>query len=456
MTSTDDAFGAAAAQYIDRIADELDLRGIRSVLGSVVDMSGVARGKSVPLGRLRQFASAGMGAALSWSVFCADDALAFTHRFTVVGDLRLRLDIDGLRDIGTGTAWAPADVVNQDGTASEYCTRTLLRRAVADLDRAGLDSRVGCELEFTLAPDTAGRPGRWTAYGVSAALAAGEFFHDVLEAADVAGLSIEQFHAEYGPGQYELSLSPADPLTAADAVVLARILVSRAARRHGLPVSFSPMPQEGAAGNGAHQHLSLAKSGRPLFSGGSGPHGLQAEGAGAIAGLLSALPGLMGVLAGSPVSHLRLKPNQWSGVFRCWGLENREAAVRLCAATRGNPHGANIELKCVDASANPYLSTAVILHAALDGIEERRTLPAEATGNPADLTEAERGTRGMDLLPTGQQEVLEHLKTSPSARRMLGDGIFEALAAVRAHEQSAFDGVPVAAAVERLRYAWSL
>ena len=65
-----------------------------------------------------------------------------------------------------------------------------------------------------------------------------------------------------------MSLAPDDPVATADAVILGRIVIGRAAARHGLRISFSPVPFEGGAGNGAHLHLSLADGQGPLFSGG--------------------------------------------------------------------------------------------------------------------------------------------------------------------------------------------
>ena len=39
--------------------------------------------------------------------------------------------------------------------------------------------------------------------------------------------------------------------------MLGRLLIGRAAAKHGFGVSFSPVPFAGGAGNGAHLHLSL-------------------------------------------------------------------------------------------------------------------------------------------------------------------------------------------------------
>ena len=74
------------------VAAALAERGVRIVLGTVVDMSGVTRAKAVPVDRLEAFVHVGMGASPSWNVFCVDFGVAFTPELGVIGDLRLRLD----------------------------------------------------------------------------------------------------------------------------------------------------------------------------------------------------------------------------------------------------------------------------------------------------------------------------------------------------------------------------
>ena len=126
--------------------------------GSIVDMGGVARAKYVPAARLDAFHEIGMGASPSWSVFTVDGSIAFTGDLGVVGDLRIRIDPADLRDVADGVAWAPGDLHHQDGVPSAMCARTVLRRAVAEAERAGLSARVGAELECTLlGPDEPGQ-----------------------------------------------------------------------------------------------------------------------------------------------------------------------------------------------------------------------------------------------------------------------------------------------------------
>jgi len=437
MPLLDDArLGAAQAMLAEA--------GAKLLCGTVVDPAGVSRAKHVPAGRAQAFHVSGMGASPSWNVFCIDNAIAFLPGFGVVGDLRLRADLTALRLLDGGLAWAPAEMTDQDGAAVAVCSRTLVRRAQAALADHGISALVGAELEFVLV-ELADRP--WNPYGLDAVLQVEPFVLDLLDACAVAGLPLEQLHAEYGNGQIELSAPPTDPLTAADHVVLARLLVRRVARRHGLAASFSPLPFAGGAGNGAHLHLSLHRDGVPLLSGGPGPHGLTPDGAAAIAGIVAGLPELVAVFAGSVLSGHRLQPGLWSGAFACWGLENREAAVRLCAATPGNPHGASIELKCTDPSANPYLAVATLLGLATDGISRDAAPAPEVRANPADQPGAVR-------LPSDQATALAALDASALAARLLGTEIRTVLSAVRHHELQTWGPREIAEQAERFRFTW--
>ena len=122
--------------------------------------------------------------------------------------------------------------------------------------------------------------------------------------------------------------------------------------------------------------------------------------------------------------------------------------MRLCAATRGAVHGASVEVKCVDPSANPYLAASVVLGLALGGIRRGDDLPAEVTVNPA-------GVRGVERLPAGQAEALAALAGSALARALLGEEILEALSAVRRHELETYGKQDLSTLAERFRFTWS-
>ena len=146
------------------------------------------------------------------------------------------------------------------------------------------------------------------------------------------------------------------------------------------------------------------------------------EGESAIAGVLAGLPEAQGILCGSILSGLRMQPGHWSGAYVCWGTENREAAVRYLIGGPSNPRGANVEVKVIDPSANPYFATAAILGLALDGIERSLSLPPETTVDPAALTDEQRENAGIKLLastPDGSPRCARpiHLAAWHSRRR---------------------------------------
>jgi len=438
---------------------ELEAAGVVAVLGTVINPAGLTHAKAVPIARARAFANPGLGASPVFHAFAIDQTgIVFSDDIGVVGDQRIRIDLSALHGIGDGLAWAPGEFVGQDGEAIPACARGTLTRVAARLAGAGLDAAVGHEIEFVLvAPDGGPLPSRpWTQYGLTGLLEREGFVTELLAAADDAGVGIEQFHPEYGRNQFELSLRPQPPVAAADHLVLMRILISRVARRHGLGVSLSPVPFFGLVGSGAHQHFSLSRSGVPLFSGGSGPHGMTADGQAALAGVLAGLPEAQAFLSGSIVSGLRMQPGHWAGAYACWGVENREAAVRFLVGGPANPHGANVEVKIIDPSANPYYASAVILALALDGIERAAALPPETTIDPALQTAAQRGVAGTRLLPDRQADVLAALNDSKSMRRLLGDQPVDVTLGVRRYEQQTYGSLTPEALTDRFRMAWSL
>ncbi|WP_338079947.1 glutamine synthetase family protein [Antrihabitans stalactiti] len=447
---------AIDASAIENVRDELAAAGVRSVIGSVVNAAGLTLAKTVPLERLDVFHRAGLGVSPVWHAFCIDGHIAFTDTITAVGDERVRIDIDGVRNLGDGLAWGPADYFLQDGQRSANCARGLLLSIERRLADAGLAAQVGHELEFVLtAPDGSElhEPG-WVPYGIAGLLDSEAFIGDLFDAARVADLPIEQLHREYGPNQFEFSLAPATPVAAADSVVLAKAIVGRVARRHNVRPSFSPMPFIGGAGNGAHQHFSLTRDGVPLFGGGSGPYGLTAEGGAVIGGIVANLPAVQGLLTGSVLSGARLAPGSWSGVHLCWGRENREAAVRLVEGGPSNPYGANLEVKITDPSANTYVASATVLALALDGITRNIPLPNEFADDPSKCSTEELATRGVPLLPNDIATVIESLAASRYTRDLLGAAIVDATVATRRHEQTLLDSL--ADLAERFRLAWTI
>jgi len=221
-------------------------------------------------------------------------------------------------------------------------------------------------------------------------------------------------------------------------------------------ISLSPTPFADSVGSGAHQHFSLKMPEGPLFSDGPGAEGMTAAGESAVAGVVRGLPEAQGILCGSIVSGLRMRPGNWAGAFACWGTENREAAVRFVKGGPGSVYGGNVEVKVVDPSANPYLASAAILGLALDGIKGQAPLPPQATVDPAKLSQADRDRGGICGLTDDQATAIAALDGSKRLRSILGDGAVDVVVAVRRLEQERYGGLGPEQLADKFRMAWSL
>ncbi|MDN5855006.1 MAG: glutamine synthetase, partial [Actinomycetia bacterium] len=264
------------------------------------------------------------------------------------------------------------------------------------------------------------------------------YARDLLEALDAQNVVVEQFHPEYAPGQFELSVAPEGLVGAADTSVLVRETIRSVGRRHGLRTSFSPKVDLAGVGNGGHVHLSLQSAGDTQMSGGDGAAGMKHVGEALTAGILRRLPSLMALGAPSLASYLRMVPSHWAGVYQCWGIENREAAVRVVTGSPGQSNAANVEVKCFDLLANPYLVLAGIVAAGSDGIDGSAPLPDEVVIDPAALSDEHREAQGVEALPTSLAQSVAEFEHDDVLRSALGDGLHASIIAVRRMEMDSY------------------
>ncbi|MER7715414.1 glutamine synthetase family protein [Streptomyces flaveolus] len=433
------------------LSGELAGRGVHGVVLAYVDTAGIGRVKTVPTAKLAPAAAWGVGMSPVFDTFLANDAIVTTDVLgSPDGDLRLYPDLDWLTVLAAqpGWAWAPVDRITQEGDPHPACGRTVLRRMVTEAaEQYGVTFRAAVEIEWALgrgdAPDDTFVPAvSGPAYGAARQIGLSDCAAELLAALAAQDVDVEQFHPEYAPGQFEVSVGALDPVAAADRSVLVRQTIRAVAQRHGMRVSFSPAVSARGVGNGGHLHLSAWRDGTNLHAGGAGRYGMTAEAESLVAGVLAHLPGLTAVTAPSPASHLRLRPSQWAGVFTAWGRETREAALRVVTGTAGvRDQAANLEVKPVDLAANPYLALACVIAAGLHGMASSASLPEEITGDPARLDPAEAAARGVRRLPASLAESVEAFRADDVLRSALGPVLADAVTAVRRGEIAAVDGL---------------
>jgi glutamine synthetase len=269
------------------------------------------------------------------------------------------------------------------------------------------------------------------------ATASQDYVDELAAALDAQGIPLEQYYAELGHGQQEISTPHAPALQAADEQLLVRETIRGVAARHRLVASLAPKPWPDNAGNGGHVHFSLWDGERNAFYGTAG--GLSQEARAFVAGVLAHLPGLCGLTAPSFNSYHRIVPQYWAGAFVAWGLDNREAPVRIASTFRGSEEAStNAELKACDATCNPYLAVGGLIAAGLDGLERGLEPPAPVDVDPATIDEAERERRGIVRLPATQAEALDALERDELLVGALGPVLAESYLAVRRSEWAAY------------------
>jgi glutamine synthetase len=443
------------------VARRLAAAGVTMVALCWVDNAGIARAKTIPLGRLERAAGWGIGMSPVFDVFLVtDDITTSRHVGGPGGDLRLVPDLERVTVLAgqPGWAWVPVDRYTQEGRVYASCQRSFARRMTALALKRGLELRMAFEVEWALGTEEDGlfRPAcAGPAYGMTRVIELSDYGREVVGALERQGLTVEQFHPEYAAGQLEISVAAADPVGAADDSVLVRQTIRAVSARHGFQASFAPSVVAGTVGNGGHLHLSIWRDGQNLLAGGPGRHGLTSDGEAFGGGILAELPALAAVGAPSVASYLRLVPSHWAGVFQCWGRENREAALRLVTGSAGEQDArANIEVKCFDLAANPYLVAGSLIAAGLAGLRDGARLPAETDGDPAGLTASELAGRGARRLPQTLPEAAGCLDRSRVLRSAMGDPLFEAFLAVRRGETELFADASPDEIVARTRWRW--
>jgi glutamine synthetase len=426
-----------------------------------IDNSGIARVKTIPLHRLERAAGWGIGMSPVFDVFLVNDEITTSeHIGGPGGDLRLVPDTGRLAVLAgqPGWAWAPVDRYTQEGRVYAACQRSFARRMVGEADRRGLELRASFEVEWAVGTEDDGRfvPAcTGPAYGMTRVIELSDYAREVVEALEQEGITVEQFHPEYAAGQLEISVAAADPVSAADDSVLVRQTIRAVSAAFGFQASFAPSVVAGSVGNGGHVHLSVWRDGRNVLAGGPGRHGLTSDGEAFAAGVLAALPALTAVGAPSVASYLRLVPSHWAGVYQCWGRENREAALRLVTGSAGEQDvRANLEVKCFDLAANPYLVAGSVIAAGLAGLDAGATLPDETIGDPAALLADELTRRGIGRLPQSLAEATRCLEDCAILRQAMGDPLFQAFVAVRRAETRLFADVDPADIVAQTRWRW--
>lgn len=258
-----------------------------------------------------------------------------------------------------------------DGTPFECDTRSLLKRAMDDAQKAGFEFLFGAEQEFYLFPlDEYGKPTKTlydeAGYMDIAPEDRGENIRrEICLTLEQMGIHPESSHHEEGPGQNEIDFRYSDAITAADNVMTFQTAVKTVAHRNGLYADFSAKPLDHQPGNGFHINISVK------------PDGDSRNLRYLIAGILEKAEEMTAFFNPNENSYKRFGQNKAPG-YISWSNENRSQLVRIPAAI-GKYHRA--ELRSPDPAANPYLAFSLMIYAGLYGLQNKLDMPDAANIN---------------------------------------------------------------------------
>ena len=363
-----------------------------------VDLLGRPRAVRVPTGRIGEPIAVPRAAVLA----------GYGGRPDVTGHLIAVADLDSMRipPWPDAPAIVMADLREPDGSDSPLCSRTTLRRILADAASDGHVIAAASELEFFLLDPATGGPiyAEIENYSITKGSEAESVMRRVRNELRSMDVPVEASNPEYSGGQMEVNLTYGPALGAADAATLLRSLVRTIARQEGFDATFMAKPWTDQAGNGMHVHQSLWKEGRNTFSDAghvSGP------GRSYLAGLLAYLAELALFGCPNPNAYHRRTDLSFAPTVICWGGDNRTVAVR---AIEGTEASTRVEQRDASADCNIYLTFAGQFAAGLQGMREELQPPPPVEGNAYDRADLEPVPKtfleAFDLMDAGRAATL--------------------------------------------------
>lgn len=327
----------------------------------------------------------------------------------------------------------------EEGEPSPYCSRSFLREVAGDAARRGYTVRAAVELEFYLLDPATRLPIYDQIDNYSLSRTEGEETIAALRnEMRQMGIGIEASNPEYGGGQFEVNISHAELLAAADHANLARHFTHTLAHRRGLLATYLSKPWTDQSSSGVHVHQSLWSGERNVFYGGE--ESLSPEGLAYLAGVLESMPDF--ALLGSPTPNgfHRRADGSFAPTVVAWATDNRTTSVRVIY---GGESATRIEHRDGGSDCNLYLTMGAQVLAGLDGIDRQASPPASVAGNAYE--------QDLPTLPRTYLEAYERLQGSELARRLIPSTMLETYLAVLAEEVEL--SITSAADWERERYA---
>jgi glutamine synthetase len=341
-------------------------------------------------------------------------------------DFELAPDFNTLRLIPwqEGAALVLADVQWLDHSPVVASPRQILRKQIANLEKAGMQAMCGTELEFVVYKDSYEEA--WNKayrdltpvnqYNVDYSILGGSRIEPLLReirlGMSAAGMTVESVKGECNLGQHEIAFKYSDALSNCDQHVIYKNGAKEIAAEAGYALTFMAKPNE-REGNSSHIHLSFRGLNGELVmtDDADKEHGMSELGRQFIAGQLAHMRELSLLFAPNINSYKRYVPGSFAPTAIRWGRDNRTCAFRLV----GRGAGLRLENRIPGGDVNPYLAVSGIIAAGLDGITKKMKLEPAFSGN-AYISDSPR-------VPSTMNEALDLWENSAWVKETFGEEV---------------------------------
>lgn len=402
--------------------------GVKFILAQFVDIHGTAKAKAVPAEHLDMVLNEGAGFAgfALWGFGMGPHGPDYMAR----GDLSTLSLVPWM----PGFARLACDG-HVHGKPYEYCARVVLKRQLEALARRGLTFYTGIEPEFMLLkrkPDGSLAPVDDTdlldkpCYDYKGLARASPFLSQLSDCVRQVGIDVYQIDHEDANGQFEVNFTYDDALSTADRYIFFKMAASEIAKSMGMIASFMPKPFSNRTGTGSHFHISLGNGKvRNLFHDDKDKNGLGLSTMAYhfLGGLLAHAPALAAVVAPTVNSYKRLVVGRalsgatWAPAYIAYGDNNRTACVRV-------PYG-RLEVRLPDGSCNPYLASAAMLAAGMDGVDRKLDPGKPINENLYEWPPEKLKRAGIKVLPQNLSQALDEFEKDKVLRAALGEKLSE-------------------------------
>ncbi len=250
------------------------------------------------------------------------------------------------------------------------------------------------------------------------------FLEKMTDACRAVGIDVYQIDHEDANGQFEVNYTFGEALVNADRHIFLKMAASEIARGMDLIATFMPKPFSNRTGTGAHFHLSMGDGKtKNLFHDPKDKRGLGLSKTGYhfLGGLLHHARALTAICAPTVNSYKRLVVGRalsgatWAPAYIAYGDNNRTCMVRV-------PYG-RLEMRLPDGATNPYLATAAILAAGMDGVDKQMDPGEPNNTNLYEWTPEQLRKAKIGLLPQNLSEAIDALEADKVVRAGLGEAL---------------------------------